>query len=310
MDQEKYGLIGHPIHQSLSPKLFEAAYGGTLPYDLIEGEDFEESFGKFLDGYHAINVTAPFKEKSYDKVLSLAREGKGMISGPCFKIKATNLLVKTAEGIEAHNSDFTGIILTVAEAFFPGIVAQCYSRFGANAYKQVHQFMRISLGDIFSEKPQALIVGAGGAGKAAAVAAAEMGFDVAIMNRTASKAQAIADSLPEYSFIVTPVSDFKGALKECDLVIYTLPMKLDAIDSLKVSDFEGEDRYSTGNPGKVILEANYKNPSFGEESLAKMEMAGCQYISGRRWLEYQAVTGYSIMTGKQPDIKSILSALD
>lgn len=308
MDSEKYGLIGHPIHDSKSPEVFSAAYGGTLPYDLIEGEDFEESFGRFLSDYKAINVTAPFKEKAFAKAVSYAREGKGAVSGPCYKIKATNLLVKTSEGIEAHNSDFTGIILAVAEAYFPGVVNQCYSLYGDDAYKKVHQFMRISLPDIFKEKPQALIVGAGGAGKAAAVAAAEMGFDVAIMNRTPEKAQKIADELPEYSFIVTPVSDFRGAVKECDLIIYTLPIKLEAVDSLNENDFAGEDRYSSGNPAKVILEANYKTPAFSGRVREEMDLGGCQYVSGDIWHMYQAITGYSIMTGKKPDIDAIREA--
>lgn len=308
MDSEKYGLIGHPIHDSKSPEVFSAAYGGTLPYDLIEGEDFEESFRRFLSDYKAINVTAPFKEKAFAKAVSYAREGKGAVSGPCYKIKATNLLVKTSEGIEAHNSDFTGIILAVAEAYFPGVVNQCYSLYGDDAYKKVHQFMRISLPDIFKEKPQALIVGAGGAGKAAAVAAAEMGFDVAIMNRTPEKAQKIADELPEYSFIVTPVSDFRGAVKECDLIIYTLPIKLEAVDSLNENDFAGEDRYSSGNPAKVILEANYKTPAFSGRVREEMDLGGCQYVSGDIWHMYQAITGYSIMTGKKPDIDAIREA--
>jgi len=305
MNSERFGLIGYPIHDSKSPEVFSAAYGGSLPYDLIEGEDFEKSFERFLEGYKAINVTAPFKEKAYSKVLSLAKEGKGLISGPCFKIKATNLLVKTSEGIEAHNSDFTGIILAIAEAYFPGVVGQCYARYGADAYKRVHQFMKISLPDIFDQTPQALIVGAGGAGKAAAVAAAEMGFNVAIMNRTAAKAQAIADELPEYSFIVVPMTDFRNAVKECDLVIYTLPVKHEAVDSLTVGDFEGEDRYSSGNPAKVILEANYKTPAFSGEVKEKLDYAACQYVSGKIWHMYQAITGYATMTGKQPDSDAI-----
>ena len=307
MNSEKYGLIGHPIHDSKSPEVFSAAYGGELPYDLIEGDNFEDSFARFLEGYRAINVTAPFKEQAFAKAVSYAKEGKGSVSGPCFKIRATNLLVKTAEGIEAHNSDFTGIILAVAEAYFPGVVKQCYALYGEDAYKRVHQFMRVSLPDIFKEKPQALIVGAGGAGKAAAVAAAEMGFDVAIMNRTPDKAQKIADDLPEYSFIVTPVSDFKGAVKECDLIIYTLPVKIDAVDTLTEEDFAGEDRYSSGNPAKVVLEANYKTPAFSGRVLEEMNLGGCQYVSGDRWHMYQAITGYSIMTGKTPDMDAIMA---
>ena len=61
---KKFGLIGHPIAHSLSPALFKAAFGGRYTYDLIEEEDFEKAYGRFLEEYDAINVTAPFKESA------------------------------------------------------------------------------------------------------------------------------------------------------------------------------------------------------------------------------------------------------
>lgn len=304
--KDKYGLIGDPISTSKSPALFKAGYDGQLEYDLIEGSDFETSWRKFLEEYTAINITAPFKEKAFSQAVLLAKNGYGSVSGPCLKIGATNLVVKTDEGIVAHNSDFTGIILCVAEALFPGIVSEFYKEFGASAYIKIHQFVRLRLETVYGEKPQALIVGCGGAGKAAAVAAAEMGFETALMNRTTEKAQSIADSLPEYNFIVDPVSDFRSALKECDLVIYTLPVKLDGIDELSADDFAGEGYLERTKPPKIILEANYKTPAFTEEALMKMSASGCKYVPGRNWLVYQALTGYGIMTGKEPDCNALL----
>lgn len=309
----KFGLIGDPIKKSGSPALFTAAYkqlrqpdGAPYSYDLIEGSDFEESYSRFLNEYAAINVTAPFKEPAYNKVLELAKEGKGLISGPVAKIKATNLLVKTSEGIEAHNSDFTGIITAIAEAYYPGIIKEFMKEFGDRFFIKVHQFFRQSITRTFTRQPQALIVGCGGAGKAAAVAAAELGFATVLMNRTAEKAQAIADSLPEYGFIVDPVTDFKEAVKECDLVIYTLPMALPQIEELSADDFA----HAESGHGKVILEANYKNPSFDEPARIKMISADATYIEGSKWLLYQALTGYSLMTGGlQPDLEAMAETI-
>jgi len=309
---KRFGLIGHPIKKSGSPALFTAAYsnrkqedGSSYSYDLIEGEDFEISWKKFLDEYQAINVTAPFKEKAFAKAVELARQGKGRISGPAARIGATNLLVKTPEGIEAHNSDFTGIILAVAEAYYPGIVKEFTHEFGDNFYVKVHQFFRQNLGSKFSQKPQALVVGCGGAGKAAAIAAAELGFSTALMNRTADKAQAIADALPEYDFIVDPITDFKAAVKECELVIYTLPIALPEIEELSADDYAGE----TPGVDKVILEANYKTPSFAGDTLFRISSADAIYVPGSRWLIYQALTGYSLMTGIQPDFQAMAEVL-
>ena len=186
----EFGLIGHPIEHSQSPRLFDAAYHGKYSYDLIRGEYFEESYSRFLKGYRAVNVTAPFKEKAYAKA--------DIVSGPVALTGAANILVKTPEGVSAYNSDFTGVILTMGEALFPGIVREFYSTFGANAHIKVHQFVRAQLTERFGRRPAALIVGLGGAGKAAAVAAAEMGFATTVMNRTASKAEVFVKGLPEY----------------------------------------------------------------------------------------------------------------
>lgn len=301
----KFGLIGHPIAQSLSPALFKAAYKGKYAYDLIEGEDFEKSWRKFLEEYDAINITAPFKEEAFYQAASLARDGLGTISGPCFKIKATNLAVKTPNGIEAHNSDFTGIILSVADTYFPGLVRQCYSQFGSQAHIKIHQFIRQNLLQLFKQQPQALVIGCGGAGRAAAVAAAEMGFSTALMNRTWEKAKELAAELPEYGFIDVPVTDFQAAFKECDLVIYTLPVALPEISLMSEDDFRGEDNGSA----KVVLEANYKNPAFAGQVPAVMKESGCRYISGKNWLLGQALSGYGRMCGEEPDIDAMTGAI-
>ena len=299
----KYGLIGDPIAKSKSPALFRAAY--DFPYDLIEGSDFEESFRKFEEEYLAINVTAPFKEQANAKVEELAELGKGEISGPVARIGATNLLVKTPEGISAHNSDFTGIIACIAEGYYPGIVSEFVKEYGERFFIKLHQFFLMSLSRRFTMQPQALIVGCGGAGRAAAVAAAELGFGTVLMNRTVGKARAIAEAMPEYDFLVDPVEDFKEAVKECDLVIYTLPVALPGIEELSADD------YATPGAccGKVILEANYKDPSFDGIAQARLAAADGTYIPGSRWLLYQALTGYPIMTGLTPDLAAMEAVL-
>lgn len=296
-----FGLIGDPIATSLSPALFNAGYEGKYNYDLIEGADFGASFKAFEDRYKGINVTAPFKEQAFARA--------DIYTSYCRKIGATNLLVKTPDGILADNSDFTGIILSIAEAYMPGIVKQFSAKYGDSAHIKVHQYVRQALTMLFSRKPQALVVGCGGAGRAAAVAAAELGFDTALMNRTPEKAQKIADEMPEYSFIVDRMTDFRAAVKECDLIIYTLPVKLEDIDLLTPEDFEGEDRYAWPRPGKVILEANYKTPAFSGEVSEKINAGGAQYVSGRKWLLYQAFTGYAQLTGQLPELEAMEQVL-
>ena len=299
----RFGLIGCPLQGSRSPRLFTAAYNGKYAYDLLEEADFEVAWNRFLsEDYRAINVTAPFKQLAYERVLASG----GAIDGPVLRIGATNLIVKTPEGLSAHNSDFSGVILSVAEGYFPGVVAACYREFGSRAHIKVHQFVRQNLRELFPDAPQALVVGCGGAGRAAAVAAAEMGFETALMNRTPEKAQAFADGLPEYGFLCVPFSDLKASLRECDLVIWTIPEPIPALDTLCADDFAGEN--PGGRPDKLLVEASYKNPSFTGSYLAMVENAGARYIPGTRWHLFQAAAGYSLMTGEPCDLEALAKA--
>ncbi len=299
----RFGLIGNPLRGSRSPRLFGAAYGGKYAYDLIEESDFAAAWSRFMnEDYRAINVTAPFKQLAYAEVLASG----GTIDGPVLKIGATNLIVKTPEGLSAHNSDFSGVILSVAESYFPGVVTACYREFGPRAHVKVHQFVRQNLRERFPDVPQALVVGCGGAGRAAAVAAGEMGFEVALMNRTPEKAQQFADGLPEYGFLCVPFSDLKASIRECDLVIWTIPQPIPALDMLCADDFAGEEPGT--RPDKILLEASYKNPSFTGSYLMMVENGGARYIPGTRWHLFQAAAGYSLMTGEPCDLGAMAEA--
>lgn len=247
---KKFGLIGHPIAHSLSPALFKAAYDGKYAYDLIEGEDFETSYRRFIEEYDAINVTAPFKEAAFAKAEILSEE--------CASTGATNLLVKTPEGIKAYNSDFLGVRMWLSEV--------------TEDLKGV----------------KILIVGLGGAGKAAAAAAESLGMDVIRMNRTVRDSRTL------------PLDKFRECLREADIMIYNIPAAIPELKELTDSDFN-EDK------PKLILEANYKDPSLRET----MESFGSKavYTGGETWLLYQAMTGYKILTGEKPDLTKMSDVL-
>ncbi len=133
----KFGLIGYPISHSLSPELFRKAYGGRWEYDLIGTPDFEEAWARFLDGYKAVNVTMPFK--------GMAAARADIISEDVRTTGAANILVRTDEGIQAHNSDVLA-------------VRRILKRFAPDS--------------------SVAVIGLGGAGKAALCAAGSMFKDV------------------------------------------------------------------------------------------------------------------------------------
>lgn len=248
---DKFGLIGFPIKKSLSPMLFKEAYHGRWEYDLIEGEEFEASWKKFLDEYKGINITAPFKELAYAESDVLCPE--------CKVIGATNLVVKTPEGLVAHNSDYSGV-------------------------KKCIEDENIAKGG------KALVVGCGGAGKAAAVAALDLGLDLIVINRTPEKAEAFASHLEGFypgRVQAKPFEEMAQVAAGCDIMIYTLPLAVEGAEALRCP---------------VVMEANYKNPTFSAEKLAQ---EGCRYVPGKKWHLMQAVLGYEFFTGEVPDIEAM-----
>ena len=230
---KRFGLIGHPVAGSFSPRLFEAAYGGRYAYDLIEGAEFGASWQRFLDGYDGINITAPFKQDAFRAVDALSDDAR--LCG------AVNLAVKTPDGIVGHNTDVDGVVLAVQEAGLP--------------------------------VSDALVVGCGGAGRAAAVAALRLGCRVTLANRTPARAATLAEEL---AVDWIPADDLPALAP--DLVIYTVPGPMEGLPAF---------------PEAVILEANYRTPC--------LQGCGRAYIPGLRWLLYQAVAGYDIFTGETPD---------
>ena len=243
---KRFGLIGHPIEHSLSPALFKAGYAGRYPYELIQTADFEEAYRRFLEGYDGINVTAPFKELALDKA--------DIISEECRLTGAANILIKTRQGITAYNSDFRGL-------------RRLLSGKGS-----------------LSQRTHVLIVGWGGASKAAKAAAESLGFETLVINRT------------RYSSDIRPLSEFKEHFLKADIVIYNLPVKIEEIDKLTKEELSGCRR-------KVILEANYRNPSFEKALIENWRRLNpeIEFIDGRAWLLAQAITGYEIFTGELPD---------
>ena len=242
----KYGLIGHPISHSKSPELFRAAYPDApeMTYDLIEEADFERAYRRFLDEYDAVNVTAPFKGDAFRKV--------DVADTIARELYAVNILKKKDGKIYGYNSDFWALQKLL----------EPYADRG--------------------QRPQVLVIGCGGAAKAAALAALKLRMSVRVANRDFRKAR-------EFCFtgggmVPLRLEQVPSQMPSTRILIYALPVKIDLVDSLPLD-------------GRVVVEANYKDPCLRE----RCAEAGATYISGMEWLAGQAIAGYQLMTGIQPD---------
>ena len=282
----KFGLIGHPIEHSLSPALFKAGYDGKYPYDLIEEQDFEKAYQRFLTEYDGINVTSPFKETALLKA--------DIVSDECRMIGATNLLVKTDAGVTAYNSDYRGLVLLL-ETFHPadraadGVLPPWPQGVGPTHREGFRQRLCPADG---RERYRALIVGMGGAGKAAAAASRTLGYETILMNRT------------QYSPDILPLETFREEFRKADIIIYNLPVAIPQLEELSDEDF-------TPGRTKILLEANYRNPSFSKVAIDRAINASptFRHITGEAWLLYQAVAGYELFTGEKPDLSRMSDVL-
>ncbi len=245
---KKIALIGESIAHSLSPKLFEAAYNlrEEFSYSLLDYPTLKEAMEIFFnEGYIGANITSPYKEE----ILSYCTE----LDITTQQTGAANLILKQENGIKAYNTDCDGL-------------------YGPIKNREI--------------KPcKVIVIGAGGAAKAAVFILKEKGFIVTVVNRTLDKAKTLAndcnvewcamDKLPEL-------------LQSNNLLIYTIGVDTPILKKTLLN-------HVNILKNLTIVEANYKSPSLNSISCK-------EYISGTEWLVYQAVPSFKLFTGKDPDI--------
>lgn len=160
------GVAGQPIAHSLSPLIHRAwiaAAGLDADYRAFGPED-EAGFAALVEEVRAgrlrgLNVTAPFKAAA----LVLADE----VSETVRLCGSANLLVLEDGRLRADSTDGTGLLAALAE-----------------------QAPALDVRD----RP-VLILGAGGAARAAAAALKGAGAEVGVLNRTPARAEALAAGL-------------------------------------------------------------------------------------------------------------------
>lgn len=210
---DKFALIGFPAVGSLSPVLFGAAYAGKYEYGFIEQEHFEDAWSIFMEGpYRAVNVTAPHK--------LAAAQAADWRSPEVDAIGAANILVKTPDGVKAYNSDFLGVRHLI----------------------QTHA----------PSAKTAIVVGFGGAGKAAYEAALSCGLETSVKRHS-------------------ELSDGISA----DLIIFTLPRAVEGMEKMQCA---------------TLIEANYRHPEcIGLPGIGSY-IHGKEWLRAQALLGYELMT--------------------
>lgn len=177
----QFGLIGKTLAHSFSQSYFQEKFRSENISDCTyENLEFSDalSLHEFLAKceYEGLNVTIPYKETVLESCTSLSEEVQ--------EIGAANVLKKTPNGWEAHNSD-------------------------------VHGFRALLRPHMRGHHPRALILGTGGASKAVSFVLAKLGLDFIHVSRTAGEGLATYDELNQnavrdFNLIVntTPLGTF------------------------------------------------------------------------------------------------------
>ncbi len=251
---KSFALTGNPIAHSKNPLLFAAAYHGKYTYELMPADTAEEAMQLFKENaLEGMNVTMPLKAA----VIPFMDE----LDDTVRLLNAANVVVRRNGKLKAYNTDVCGVSGALEAA-------------GVELY----------------ELP-CLVLGGGGAARAAVAALHRAGACITVANRTMSKAEDIA------GLFGTNVIALEKALQDTgayNVVVNATPAGSAIADRLQLC------------AGQTVLDADYANKPLKEIALK----AGAFYVDGTQWLLHQAFPAYRLFTGEEPDIPAMLEVMN
>jgi len=229
---KKFALIGNPISHSLSPKLFREAFpGGDMSYDLLERDTVEESITALKQGGYK---GANVTSPFKESIMQFVTDPDETTK----TLNATNLILFKGDKIFSYNTD----------------------------YLAVRRIARESEGN-----SSAIVIGCGGAAKAAALACRDEGLETIMTNRTLKKAESFAEHIGIKAVSIAEANILLKKTHRGTLIIYAIPSP----DGILSETLKNGEKYFT------VIEANYKNPCLNPES-------------GQKWLKYQAEESFKL----------------
>jgi 3-dehydroquinate dehydratase/shikimate dehydrogenase len=259
-----YAIAGDPISHSQSPRLHNnwlqsAELEGTyLPIRVDDIAAFVETCD--IWGIRGLSVTVPHKEKALalcDYSGHLAR-----------RIGAANTLLRAGDGWRARNTDAEGFVRPLPDAMELN-----------------------SLDDLKGKR--ALIIGAGGAARAAVYALTDAGMNLIILNRTEEKARRLAEE----------TGNQWGVLSE-----KSLPLLADGVDLAVQTTSVGmhpdvkSDPAPWWNPENCTLVYDMIYDPVETVFLSRARSAGVNTMNGSGMLEGQARLQFELFTGHQAPV--------
>jgi shikimate dehydrogenase len=256
------GLIGAGISTSLSPALHEReAAELDLDYGYRLLEIGEQDVGELLDrarraGFRGVNVTHPCKQDVVAHLDALTEDADAL--------QAVNTVVFGDDGTTGHNTDTTGF-------------AEHFARHLPDAGLD-----------------HVVLLGAGGAGAAVALAALRLGVErLTIVDVDRAQAEACAQHLGGEVGTVDSVS-------EADGLIHATPTGMEGHPGLPLDE-------ELLHPGMWVADVVYR--PLETELLRDARAAGCRTLDGGGMAVFQAAEALRLFTGRTPDRERMLRDL-
>ncbi|MDR2963904.1 MAG: hypothetical protein LBU90_09790 [Bacteroidales bacterium] len=248
-----FAVTGKPVLHSKSPDLFNAQFkacGKNAAYLRVMAKDAEQAIFLYKSlGMSGMNVTSPYKEKML-KLVDVVDTSAKSIGG-------INTIVSKNGKLHGYNTDYYG-------------VSQSFTDAGINVKGKT-----------------CVVIGAGGAAKAAIFAMLKAGAQVTVVNRTAAKARRIAKQL---LCAHATIDDLQKILPITTIIISALPQNINVIKSAWLT------------PAHIVFDANYKGSALAPLALEK----GCRVVSANDWLLNQAVMAYQLFFNSENPDKEIM----
>jgi 3-dehydroquinate dehydratase / shikimate dehydrogenase len=243
-----YGVVGNPVSHSLSPTVMNAAFR-------------RESVNAVYLSLHA---------KTLKDLLACVREIP--ISGVSVTMPYKQEILESLDNTDAHTTK-TGACNTVVRSQDGKLYG--FNTDIAGAVRPVEQ--RMSL-----EKAKVLVLGAGGAARAAVFGLKDRGAEVYILNRTSSKAEKLARQAKAKVLKKADLKKFSF-----DVIINATPVGMNGKDSpLKPDEIRA----------RIVFDMVYDPQETRLLKLAREK--GLEVIPGSEMFVHQAARQFEIWTGK------------
>jgi len=254
-----YAVVGHPVAHSLSPAMQNAAFaaaGIDAAYVALDARP--EALAEAVRGAHALglqglNVTVPHKERALGLCARVDHTAR--------LVGAVNALVRFPDGWEGHNTD-------------------------APAFRDLASAAGVGAG------ARALVLGAGGAARAAAWALLELGGTVRVAARRPEAAVAVCHGFaramkkPAAAAEPAPWADVVHEAERADLVVNATPVGL--------AGKAGELPALPWRKAQAAADFVYGDTAFARAA----REAGARLVTGEQILVRQGALAFTLWTGR------------